>query len=169
MIIKSLYTIESYKAFQKLLYKKIKILSYITSFILVILGVILIYFGFFGYSYVVLGVALPIFIHVFTRYIENESIKKNSLLMQSVSQTFHFREDRVKLHQTSIVSTFEDEYFYNELVSVYKNKKYYFLFVTRTQAFIVDKEGFISGNEKELDELLKNVLKEKFINKCPVK
>lgn len=169
MILKSLYSIKLYKEFQKLLYKKVKILSYIISFLLVVLGIILIFFNYFGYIYVVFGVTLPVFMHVFIKLMENENIKRDVLLQYGASQTFYFEEDRVRLNQVSKLGTFEDEYFYDELVSVYKTKKYYFIFVTRTRAFIVEKEEFVVGNEKELDELLKLNLKDKFINKAPIK
>ena len=127
------------------------------------------YFQYMGYIYVVLGCALPIFIHFFIKFIENENIKRDVLIKYGAMQTFYFEEDRVRLHQTSKLGEFSDEYFYDELVSVYKNTKYYFIFVTRTRAFIVDKEGFVSGNEKELDEFLMNNLKDKFVNKAPLK
>jgi hypothetical protein len=91
------------------------------------------------------------------------------LVKYGALQTFSFEEDRIKLHQISKLGEFSDEYFYDEILSIYKNKKYYFIFVTRTRAFIIDKEGFISGNEKELDDFLNNILKEKFINKSPLK
>jgi len=169
MIIKSLYSIELYKEFQKLLYKKVKILSYITSFLLCVLGVVLMFFQYAGYIYVILGCTLPIFIHLFINLTERENIKRDVLVRYGAMQTFYFEEDRVRLHQISILGEFSDEYFYDELFSVYKSKKYYFVFVTRTRAFIIDKEGFVSGNEKELDEFLTNNLKEKFVNKAPLK
>jgi hypothetical protein len=76
MIIKSLYSINLYKEFQKLLYKKIKILSYITSFLLCVLGFVLMIFKYAGYIYLVLGLTLPVFVYSFIKITENEAIKE---------------------------------------------------------------------------------------------
>ena len=165
LVNKSFYCLKSYKEFQKMLYRKVKILSYITSFILVIVGVVLMFFEMPGYIYIVFGVALPIFINFFIRAMENENIKKSALLRCGAYQTFIFNEESVDIHQESKLGVFNDAYFYNEFISVYKNKEYYFFFVTRAQAFIVEVNGFVSGNDKELDELLIKVMGKRFINK----
>jgi hypothetical protein len=101
--------------------------------------------------------------------LENEAIKQNALLISATQQTFCFYEDKVTLIPTSRLGEFNDEYLYTEIFSVYKTKEYYFLFVNRTQALIVDIHGFIEGDEYTLDELFTSAIKEKFINKCKKK
>ncbi|MBR3891160.1 MAG: YcxB family protein [Bacilli bacterium] len=165
IINKSLYTIEGYKSFLKLLYKKVKLLSYITSFILFCIGILLMFFGFRGYVYIVFSLALICFVYFFINILESESIKKNALLISATQQIFTFHEDEFSLVQTSRIGQFEDKYSYSELFSAYKTKEYYFLFVNRTQAFIVDLNGFLEGKEEELDDLLKSKLGDRFINK----
>lgn len=162
---KSFYCLKSYKEFQKMLYRKVKVLSCITSFILVVIGVFLMFFEMPGYMYIVFGIALPIFINVFIRAMENENIKKSALLRCGAYQTFNFNEESVDIHQESKLGIFNDTYFYNEFISVYKSKEYYFFFVTRAQAFIVEVNGFISGSDKELDKLLTTVMGKRFVNK----
>ena len=165
MVNKTLYTLENYKAFLKLLYRKVKILTYITSFILFVFGVGLMFLKFQGYIYIVFALGLMIFVNIFIHFIEKDSINKNVLLLCDTEQTFYFEVDRVKVIQRSRMGLVEDEYLYKELYSIYKTKTHYFFFINRVQAFIVDVNGFIEGDEISLDELLKGVNETTFINK----
>lgn len=159
------FTEKAYRSFFKLLYGKVKILSYITSFLLVIIGIVLLYFGYAGYVYVVSGVGISIFSICMIKFIENEHIRQNKLLISGATQQYEFNEDHFTIHQISKFGELKDKYFYNEILSVYKNKEYYFIFVTRKNAFIVDISGFDDNEEKNLDELFKEVFKKNFINR----
>ena len=90
MINKTLYTLENYKAFLRLLYRKVKILTYITSFILFVFGVTLMFFQFNGYIYIIFALGMLIFVIAFIHFIEKDSINKNVLLLCDTEQTFYF-------------------------------------------------------------------------------
>jgi hypothetical protein len=165
MINKTLYTLENYKAFLRLLYRKVKILTYITSFILFVFGVTLMFFQFNGYIYIIFALGMLIFVNAFIHFIEKDSINKNVLLLCDTEQTFYFEEARLRIVQRSRMGIVEDEYLYKELYSIYKTKTHYFFFVNRVQAFIVEINGFIDGDEISLDELLNRVSEVNFINK----
>ena len=148
IVVKTLYTLQGYKLFLRLLYKKVRIFSYITSFLLFSAGLILMFLQLKGYVYVVFSLSLPFFVQLFINSMENDAMKKNALLISATLQTFCFEDNKFILTQSSRIGEFKEEYFYSELFSIYKTKDYYFLFVNRTQAFIVDINGFIQGNEK---------------------
>ena len=69
-------------------------------------------------------------------------------------------------NQVSKLGDFNDEYYYKELLSVYKSKEYYFLFITRTQAFIMERNGFVGIGEEEFDTFLKEKIGKRFIDKA---
>jgi hypothetical protein len=161
----TVFSIKACKEFFKLLYRRVKILSYITSFLLVIIGIALIYFGYSGYVYIISGCGIIIFSLSVIGFIENEYIKRNKLLIHGAAQQYEFYEDYFTIHQISKLGDLYDKYFYKEVLSVYKGKQYYFIFITRKNAFIVDISGFDSNDEEKIDELFKNTFNKSFINK----
>ena len=102
--------------------------------------------------------------HYFIKLLESENIKKNALLRCGARQTFSFLDECVSISQVSKLGDFNDEYYYKELLSVYKSKEYYFLFITRTQAFIMERNGFVGIGEEEFDTFLKEKIGKKFIH-----
>ena len=165
IIIRSIFDIKTFKAFQKYSLKKIFILSYLCALALIGVGVFFVFTRRHYLIYFIAGVMLPICIHLFSRIHEIDIVNRNVYLRDTTMQIFTFKEDEIEFEQISKIDTFKDRYEYKELLSVVKYKKFYFLYINRAQAFIVRSEDYTSGSEEELDELLKNVLGKKFIVK----
>lgn len=166
MKIQSIYDINTYKVFLKYTYFKIFILGYICGLVLFLIGI---YFAFSSRNsyamYLLSGILLPLLLHIFYRYNLSESISKNKLLKYGTTQVFTFLDDGFELEQTSSYDLFKERYNYEDIYSIIKYKRYYFIYVNRVQAFIVNNDNYICGNEQELDDLFKKVKKERFIIK----
>lgn len=162
----SIYSIDKFKIFQKWLYKKVKLLSYITSFLLVAIWGGLRFLSYDVEIYLACAFIFPFCVHAFAWFVSYEQIKNNLVLKYGAEQTFEFDEDGVKVKQKSINGEYIYEYIYTDFLNVYKWKKYYFIFVTRTNAFIMDRDTFIVGKEEEFDSMLKQIYGKRFINKA---
>lgn len=164
--IRSVYDITSFRVFQKHTLFKIFILSYICSILLLVTGVLLIYFQKQNYAmYLLSGVCLPIGVHVIYKIQEVETINKKRLLRDTTMQIFTFDEEGFSLEQISLQETFKENYLYSDIYSIIKYKEYYFLYINRIQAFVIKNEDYIKGNEEELDKLFKKMKNENFIVK----
>ena len=60
---------------------------------------------------------------------------------------------------------FVDNYLYKDIYSVIKYKNYYFIYINRIQAFVIESRDYLLGNENEFDELLKKLMDVRFIIK----
>lgn len=162
--LRSEYNLQSLEVFRKYSYKNIYILSYVCSLLFIGVGIL---FAFLQKSiyvvYLLLGVLLPILVHLFPKIMENKF--KNVYFKRETVQIFTFDEEGFELEQISNNETFKEKYSYSELLSIIKYKEYYFMYINRSQAFIVCAKDFISGNEEELDELFKKCNKDKFFIK----
>jgi hypothetical protein len=116
-------------------------------------------------AYLLVGVILPVIMHVYSRVLEIEALTKNGYLKKSVVQFFTFNEDGFELEQISNFDSFKEVYLYKDIIKVIKYKKYYFMYINRAQAFIVNNEDYVYGNEEEFDRLFKEVKGERFILK----
>ena len=161
----TIFSIKACREFFKLLYRKVKVLSYISSFLLAILGIVLLYFGYAGFVYIICGIGISIFSVCVIKFIENEHIRQNKLLISGATQQYEFNEDHFTIHQISKFGELQDRYSYSEILSIYKSKDYYFVFVTRRNAFIVEISGFDGEDVIKVDELFANKFGKRFINK----
>ena len=163
--IRSKYNIEAFKAFQKYSSFKIFILAYICGLSFLGVGIWFAFTSIGSYPlYLLCAVLLPLVLHGYYKFIEFEALK-NKLLRNETHQIFSFDENGFELEQISSGANFKDKYFYSEIYSVIKYKRYYFIYINRAQAFIVKNEDYILGDQYQLDELLKSAIKDKFIIK----
>lgn len=164
--IRSIYDFKSFKVFQRYSLQRIFILGYVCGISLIGIGI---WFAFESKSsyivYLLSGILLPLILHVSYKMLEMENINKNILLRDTTAQIFTFDEEGFSLEQISRQGTFKERYLYNEILSVIKYKRYYFIYVNRVQAFVVNNNDYLLGSEEELDKLLKKVKQEKFVIK----
>jgi hypothetical protein len=164
--IRSIYDLKTFRAFQRYNLKKIFILAYICALAFIGVGI---WFAFTSRSsyivYLISGILLPVLINVFYKTMELETINRNIYLRDTTIQIFNFNEEGFELEQISKVDTFKDKYTYKDILSIIKYKKYYFIYINRSQAFVINNLDYVVGNEQELDELFKKVKGERFIVK----
>ncbi len=164
--IRSKYNLYTFKAFLKFVYIKLFFLAYICGIALIAIGVALAFLSKSSYIvYIFSGVLLPVILHVFYRVMILQAIKRNIGLSEGIIQFFCFNDDGFELEQISHYESFKERYLYKDIYSVVKYKRYYFVYINRYQAFIIENEDYVYGNEEEFDELLKKMKKERFIIK----
>lgn len=69
---------------------------------------------------------------------------------------FEFYEDFFKISGTSKNGTESSESNYSSIIKIMESKQDVYLFISRQQAFILDKSGFTMGNPEELINFLKD-------------
>ena len=164
--IRSIYDLKTFKAFQKYSLFKIFILGYICALLFIGVGI---WFAFVSRSsyivYLLSGILLPVLLHVFYRMMEMNALNKNRYLRDTTIQLFSFDEEGFELEQISNYDVFKERYTYNNVLSVVKYKRYYFIYINRVQAFVINNLDYMLGNENELDELFLKLMKKRFIVK----
>lgn len=164
--IRTVYNLQTFRYFQKYSFKKIFILAYISAILLVDIGIYFLHLELKSASiYILMGIVFPIMMHIYYKAIEINALNRNPYLKKTLTQLFTFDEDGVFLEQITMDNTFKDKYLYSDILSVIKYKSYYFIYVNRSQAFVILNEDYICGNEKELDNLFKSKLNDSFIKK----
>lgn len=159
---KTPYNLDSFKVFQKYMFSKIYVLAYVCGVILVGFGILLAFLDKMGYIiYLVSGVLLPALIHLYHKFSILIAFKRNRYLTANTLQIYSFDEDGFKLEQVSVYDTIKEQYLYEDIYSIVKYKNYYFLFVNRVQAFILE----ANEDEQELYELFYRVKGKDFIVK----
>ena len=105
--IRRVYNLKSFRDFQKYTLKKIFLLAYCFGILLLCLGVVFAFLEKKVWSaYLLVGVILPVIMHVYSRVLEIEALTKNSYLKKSVVQFFTFNEDGFELEQISNFDSF---------------------------------------------------------------
>lgn len=148
---KTTTTPDMYKEFFKLYYKeKTKILVLITF----IIGLVLMFLGVGAYvaqrgvlAVVILlcsGGMLVVYPHFIYKRPYN-SVKDNVITTQ-----FEFYDDKI----IEINDASSDEYSYNSIYRIVETKKYMYIYYTKEQASVIDKEGFIYGNLSDVKRVL---------------
>ena len=164
--LRSVYDIKTFKAFQRYSLKRVFILAYSCAVLAIGVGIAFVVFSLKNYLiYFMLGIGLPILMHIFYRAMEVETINRNLYLRDTTMQIFRFNEEGFELEQISKIDTFKDKYTYKDIYSIIKYKRYYFIYINRSQAFIVNNRDYVSGSEEELDKLFKEAKGDRFIVK----
>lgn len=77
-----------------------------------------------------------------------------------------YKSDKIR-NSTTYTFTFYDKYFtikdgkayskvkYYKLYRIFNTEKYYYLYIDKTHAFLIDKSGFINGNPNEFYKFVK--------------
>lgn len=164
--IRSEYNINTFCIFQKFSLKKVFVLSYICGLLLLGIGIGFSFAKISNYKvYLFLGIALPLFMYIYYRMIVSLAVNKNVYLQNKTIQIFTFDDQEIKLEQISPNKVFKEKYFYDEIIKIVKYKRYYFLYVNQSQAFIIKNEDYVVGTEEELDEMFKKIKGKNFIVK----
>lgn len=164
--IASVYDLEKFRIFQKYMSFKIFLLGYLCGVSLLLIGILFAFLSMNSYViYLMMGILLPALMHIYYRFIYLDAIKKNPSLKYGVSQIFTFDELGFELEQTYTYNTLKERYLYKDIYSVVKYREYYFIYVNRSQAFIVSNDNYLLGDEASLDEMFKEYKKDKFIIK----
>ncbi len=106
----------------------------------------------------------PLFCGIY--FIMRKFVKPTSALMSAdTEQQFQFFEDRFMCSQTK-GEEFNDfmQAKYSVLFRVIETNEQYFLYLTRTQCFVINKADITSGSIDELNEILHKAMGEKFKN-----
>lgn len=68
---------------------------------------------------------------------------------------FYFYEKNFKIREKSRLVKIK----YYKLRKIYETDKFFYLYMTKNHAFLIDKQGFTLGNSKEFSKFMKNKLK----------
>lgn len=164
LINKTHYNINTFKVFQKYMFSKIHVLSYVCSAIFIGFAILLAFLGKMMYPiYLAFALLLPTLVHLYHKFSILIAVKKNRHLHLHANtlQIYSFDEEGFELEQVSVYDTIKEKYLYDDIYSIVKYKNYYFLFINRVQAFIVES----NEDEKDLYELFYKVKGEAFIVK----
>lgn len=140
-------------------------MAYICGVVLLAIGILFAFLENKSYlTYLLCGILFPLSMHVYYKVVELENINKNIRLRDGSIQIYTFDEEGIELEQISNYDTFKDKYTYKDIIRIVKYKKYYFLYINRVQALVVNNIDYVYGNEMELDKLF-NEQKGKFFIK----
>ena len=99
---------------------------------------------------------------------KNQKYDKKDMLriyaedISKISNDYFFDDDKV-----IIVNKFgETERSYDYLESIYEAKDYYYIFTTRKSAYIMNKNKFIKGTEREFNKFIKEKMGKNYKKRC---
>lgn len=117
---------------------------------------------------VVLGLLMPVLYLLAVNYMMKKAIKNSPLMKSVLTQIFSFG-DEIHLQESSqYIKSNEMTYAWELLYKAVEAPGAFYLYINKTQAFIVDKAGFTQGNPQDLHGLLLEKLgskKYKFIRR----
>ena len=102
------------------------------------------------------------------KFIPALSVKMSRNLLDCIN-TYEFTDEEIVVHSTLPVYGGNSKFNYNFLESVYETRDAFYLFISKQQAFIINKTDIVEGNAKELQKLLKkNIHSKKYFikSKC---
>ena len=99
------------------------------------------------------------------KYDKKDMVRIYAEDISNISNDYFFDDDKV-----IIVNKFgETERSYSYLEAIYESKDYYYIFTTRKSAYIMDKNNFTKGLEKEYNKFIKEKMgknyKKRYIRK----
>ena len=165
------YDLDSVKALTHLtMYKKAdpqkRLTFWSAAFAVLIIIIIseIIAFGFDTILAVLLGVEIFGLLLIYFWYFIIPKIQYKSLAkMKDTENEYVFCDDVLKTFTKSQEYNGEAEIEYSLFVKVYETTKYFFLYQTNTQVFIVDKSTVENGTVEEIRNKLSAFVKDKYI------
>ena len=131
-------------------------------FVVIILEIVA--FGFDTTLAVLLGVEIFGLLLIYFWYFIIPKIQYKSLAkMQNVENQYIFCDDVLKTFTKSQEYNGEAEIEYSLFVKVYETSKYFFMYQTNNQVFIVDKSTIEGGTVEEIRNKLSAFVKDKYI------
>ena len=111
----------------------------------------------------VVGVLFTPLVMLLSAVIQKSINKSASYISDHTDETYIFDEDKITVTQEkgeefSAVTTAKYSYLYK----VIENKGYYFLYISKMQCHVIDKQSITSGSLEELNVLLSNNLGVRF-------
>lgn len=94
---------------------------------------------------------------IYPYYKTNKELKSDKI--QKNLTNFYMFYDKYFKVKNEIASS---KHKYNKLYKVYENKDYFYLYLDKSNAFIVEKSGFMIGNSKDFQKFIKNKTHFKF-------
>lgn len=165
-VIESSYNTKNYLAFEKYLFRRVRVFVWILAIILLIVGIVLTIFEFKSVSvYFTFPVIMVVAFYVYYHYLSNKLVLSNEYLNKETTQTFEFNEDKVIIKQMVLDKVISEEYDYKSIYMVVRYKEYYFLHINRVQAYIIEDNDFILGDRDSFEDFLKDKFKNKYIKK----
>lgn len=116
----------------------------------------------FSVPIICVGIALPVFYMFFTRAMIERALKNSPLIQNETTQIFRFASDRMMANESSRYVTAQDtQISYDAIVKAEEREEAFYLFIGKSQAYILDAKGFTMGSRRELHYFLLDKLGDK--------
>lgn len=158
---KAISRIDAYKKSNP---KKVVVFRAVLCIVLLALNIIVVDFSEIplGYGVVVAGI-LVLFIDMFI-YFAMPKIQYNSMSkMKNVGNDYVFYDDEITVSSVSEHLSAKDVLKYSIMVKAYETEKYFFIYISKRQVFVVDKATLEGGTAEDLRVKLLSVLGKKYI------
>lgn len=117
----------------------------------------------YGISMIVLGALMPFLFLWVTNFLMKKTIKKSPVLNGGTTQIFRFTDERVMLNESSkYIAASDTELTYDAFIRAEEKPTAYYMFIGKSQAYILDNKGFTSGSREELNALLSEKMGARF-------
>ncbi len=105
----------------------------------------------FSVPVIIVGVSLPVLYVIFTRAMIERALKNSPLIKNETTQIFRFASDRMMANESSKYVTAQDtQISYDAILKAEEREEAFYLFIGKTQAYILDAKGFTMGSRREL-------------------
>ena len=145
-----------------------KFTLFIIPILLILLSIVLLILNIEKFVLPIIGICLAVLVPVAMIFV-NSLFTKVTFKHEQEGDTyfkFLFNQNNYEVENNigGLVTT--NVLLYQHILKCFETKLYFYLYVNKNYAYIVDKAGFQNGSAEELSELLKfNCRKYKFINK----
>lgn len=124
----------------------------------------LIVFGHNSTLYTILGLCVLMLVWLYFTYFLSPIIRYNAQeKMKDVKNEYIFYDDIIKASTEGDEFKGETKIEYSLLVKAYETNEYFFIYITKRQAFIIDKSTVEGGSPLEIRQKLMSCLDDKYI------
>ena len=116
----------------------------------------------FNIFLILLGLYLFYYAFSYQKYNKKESLRIYDEDISTYINYYYFNSERVFI--SNKLGTTERTY--DCLEGIYETKKYYYLLISRSSGYIIDKKGFKKGTEEGFHEFIKNKMKKNYKKRC---
>lgn len=109
----------------------------------------------YGFIIMIIGALLPFAYIGITRFLLNKTMKNTTAFMQETIQVWRFLSDKIIFNESGKHVTAHDTQFsYDMIRKVEENNAAFYLYIGRSQAYILDAKGFNIGSRLDFHNLL---------------
>lgn len=109
----------------------------------------------YGFILMVVGALLPFAYIGISRVLLNRTMKNTTMFMQETIQVWRFLSDRIIFNESGKHVTARDTQFgYDEIRKVEENNAAFYIYIGKSQAYILDAKGFNIGSRRDFHNLL---------------